>query len=169
MCGQADEAEATYKTCIADATTQQLELEHTKVTVLRQLQDVIKQSDQTLRSVRTHTHTHTQTCRRPYCKGSKHKLIHDTLCCITSSIRQPSHTTSSCTCRRWPCRSTTRLCVRAVSCMIQDSSTPPTCETCSYQSSRMFTTHLRATVPPVHRHSKSFSQSDYYLGFESKP
>ncbi|XP_053178647.1 rho GTPase-activating protein 45 isoform X1 [Scomber japonicus] len=47
---KADEAEATYKTCIADATTQQLELEHTKVTVLRQLQDVIKQSDQTLRS-----------------------------------------------------------------------------------------------------------------------
>ncbi|CAG5864679.1 unnamed protein product [Menidia menidia] len=50
---KADEAEATYRTCIADATTQQLELEHTKVTVLRQLQDVIKQSDQTLRSVRT--------------------------------------------------------------------------------------------------------------------
>ncbi|XP_017262799.1 rho GTPase-activating protein 45 isoform X2 [Kryptolebias marmoratus] len=48
---KADEAEATYRTCIADATTQHLELEHTKVTVLRQLQDVIKQSDQTLRSV----------------------------------------------------------------------------------------------------------------------
>ncbi|XP_034036193.1 rho GTPase-activating protein 45 [Thalassophryne amazonica] len=47
---KADEAEATYRTCIADATTQQQELEHTKVTVLRQLQDVIKQSDQTLRS-----------------------------------------------------------------------------------------------------------------------
>lgn len=58
MCVQADEAEATYRTCIADATTQQLELEHTKVTVLRQLQDVIKQSDQTLRSVRASTHTH---------------------------------------------------------------------------------------------------------------
>lgn len=56
---QADEAEATYRTCIADATTQQLELEHTKVTVLRQLQDVIKQSDQTLRSVRANIHTHT--------------------------------------------------------------------------------------------------------------
>lgn len=55
MLTQAVEAEATYRTCIADATTQQLELEHTKVTVLRQLQDVIKQSDQTLRSVRTHT------------------------------------------------------------------------------------------------------------------
>lgn len=48
---QAGEAEATYRTCIADATTQQLEMEHTKVTVLRQLQDLIKQSDQTLRSV----------------------------------------------------------------------------------------------------------------------
>lgn len=59
MCVQADEAEATYRTCIADATTQQLELEHTKVTVLRQLQDVIKQSDQTLRSVSANTHTHT--------------------------------------------------------------------------------------------------------------
>ncbi|KAM9384185.1 rho GTPase-activating protein 45 isoform 2-T2 [Pholidichthys leucotaenia] len=47
---KADEAEATYRTCIADATTQQHELEHTKVTVLRQLQDLIKQSDQTLRS-----------------------------------------------------------------------------------------------------------------------
>ncbi|XP_075895734.1 rho GTPase-activating protein 45 isoform X2 [Nelusetta ayraudi] len=47
---KADEAEATYRTCIADATTQQLDLEHTKVTVLRQLQDLIKQSDQTLRS-----------------------------------------------------------------------------------------------------------------------
>lgn len=58
---QADEAEATYRTCIADATTQHLELEHTKVTVLRQLQDVIKQSDQTIRSVRAHTHTPTET------------------------------------------------------------------------------------------------------------
>lgn len=54
---QSDEAEATYRTCIADATTQQQELEHTKVTVLRQLQDIIKQSDQTIRSVRTNTHT----------------------------------------------------------------------------------------------------------------
>lgn len=54
-CVQADEAEATYKTCIADATTHQLELEHTKVTMLRQLQDLIKQSDQTIRSVRSNT------------------------------------------------------------------------------------------------------------------
>lgn len=69
---QADEAEATYKTCIADATTQQLELEHTKVTVLRQLQDVIKQSDQTIRSVRATAHP-TQTpptppSLRPVCR-----------------------------------------------------------------------------------------------------
>ena len=53
---QAEEAEATYKTCIADATTQDNNLQHTKVTVLRQLQDLVKQSDQTLRSVSTHAH-----------------------------------------------------------------------------------------------------------------
>uniref|UniRef100_A0A672IAA7 Rho GTPase activating protein 45b n=1 Tax=Salarias fasciatus TaxID=181472 RepID=A0A672IAA7_SALFA len=47
---KSEEAEATYKTCIADTITQQLELDHTKVTVLRQLQDIIKQSDQTIRS-----------------------------------------------------------------------------------------------------------------------
>ncbi|KAJ7993105.1 hypothetical protein DPEC_G00268970 [Dallia pectoralis] len=47
---KSEEAEATYRTCIADATTQQQELEHVKVNVLRLLQEVIKQSDQTLRS-----------------------------------------------------------------------------------------------------------------------
>lgn len=68
MCVQADEAEATYRTCIADATTQQLELEHTKVTVLRQLQDVIKQSDQTLRSVRGIANRHMRTLTfNPHC------------------------------------------------------------------------------------------------------
>nr|XP_015220810.1 PREDICTED: minor histocompatibility protein HA-1 [Lepisosteus oculatus] len=48
---KAEEAEATYRTCIADAKTQNQELEDVKVNVLRQLQEVIKQSDQTLRSV----------------------------------------------------------------------------------------------------------------------
>lgn len=67
VCVQADEAEATYKTCIADATTQQLELEHTKVTVLRQLQDVIKQSDQTIRSVSAPTQT-ARPSLRPVCR-----------------------------------------------------------------------------------------------------
>ncbi|KAI5621458.1 rho GTPase-activating protein 45 isoform X5 [Silurus asotus] len=47
---KAEEAEATYRVCVADATQQQQELEHTKVTVLRQIQEVIRQSDQTLRS-----------------------------------------------------------------------------------------------------------------------
>ncbi|XP_047442416.1 rho GTPase-activating protein 45 isoform X2 [Mugil cephalus] len=75
---KADEAEATYKTCIADATTQQLELEHTKVTVLRQLQDVIKQSDQTLRSatISYYQLMHMQTVALPVhyqtlCESSK--------------------------------------------------------------------------------------------------
>ncbi|KAM6939451.1 rho GTPase-activating protein 45 isoform 2-T2 [Lycodopsis pacificus] len=75
---KSDEAEATYRTCIADATTQQLELEHTKVTVLRQLQDVIKQSDQTLRSatISYYQLMHMQTVALPVhyqtlCENSK--------------------------------------------------------------------------------------------------
>ncbi|XP_017351114.2 rho GTPase-activating protein 45 isoform X1 [Ictalurus punctatus] len=47
---KAEEAEATYRTCIADATTQQQELEDVKVNVLKQIQDVIRQSDQILRA-----------------------------------------------------------------------------------------------------------------------
>ncbi|GCB85922.1 hypothetical protein scyTo_0026517 [Scyliorhinus torazame] len=54
---QADEAEATYRTCIADAKTQKQELEDVKVNVLRQIQEIIKQSDQTLKSVRTPSFT----------------------------------------------------------------------------------------------------------------
>lgn len=69
---QADEAEATYKTCIADTTAQQLELEYTKVTVLRQLQDVIKQSDQTIRSVRA-KNTPTQTTQPSLCPACRRR------------------------------------------------------------------------------------------------
>lgn len=49
---QAEEAMATYRTCVADAKTQKQELEDTKVTALRQIQEVIRQSDQTIKSVR---------------------------------------------------------------------------------------------------------------------
>lgn len=48
---QAEEAMATYRTCVADAKTQKQELEDTKVTALRQIQEVIRQSDQTIKSV----------------------------------------------------------------------------------------------------------------------
>ncbi|KAM9848320.1 rho GTPase-activating protein 45 isoform 2-T2 [Aulostomus maculatus] len=75
---KADEAEATYKTCIADASVQMMDLEHTKVTVLRQLQDVIKQSDQTLRSatISYYQLMHMQTVALPVhyqtlCESSK--------------------------------------------------------------------------------------------------
>ncbi|XP_030583625.1 rho GTPase-activating protein 45 isoform X2 [Archocentrus centrarchus] len=75
---KADEAEATYKTCVADAATQQQELEHTKVTVLRQLQDIIKQSDQTIRSatISYYQLMHMQTVALPVhyqtlCESSK--------------------------------------------------------------------------------------------------
>ncbi|XP_066508217.1 rho GTPase-activating protein 45-like isoform X1 [Hoplias malabaricus] len=47
---KADEAEATFRTCIADAITQQQELEDVKVQVLKQIQDIIKQSDQILQA-----------------------------------------------------------------------------------------------------------------------
>uniref|UniRef100_A0AAR2KMN5 Rho GTPase activating protein 45b n=1 Tax=Pygocentrus nattereri TaxID=42514 RepID=A0AAR2KMN5_PYGNA len=75
---KAEEAEATYRTCIADATTQHQELEHTKVTVLRQIQEVIKQSDQTLRSatISYYQTMHVQTVALPVhyqtlCESSK--------------------------------------------------------------------------------------------------
>lgn len=75
---KADEAEATYRVCIADASTQRLDLEHTKVTVLRQLQDLIKQSDQTLRSatISYYQLMHMQTVALPVhyqtlCESSK--------------------------------------------------------------------------------------------------
>ncbi|XP_040179901.1 rho GTPase-activating protein 45 isoform X2 [Rana temporaria] len=47
---KAEEAMATYRTCIADAKTQKQELEDVKVNVLRHLQELIKQTDQILRS-----------------------------------------------------------------------------------------------------------------------
>lgn len=146
---QADEAEATYRTCIADATTQQLDLEHTKVNVLRQLQDLIKQSDQTLRSVRPRNvqrqQRHTMFSAPPPMPTNRP--------ISTPSTRRPSPTTSSCTCRLWCCQSTTRRCARAASCTTRASSTPPTCETCSCPSSRTLYTPSRATRPPA-RHSK---------------
>lgn len=48
---QAEEAEASYKVYVADACTHHQELEDMKVTVLRQIQELIRQSDQTLRTV----------------------------------------------------------------------------------------------------------------------
>ncbi|KAJ8277331.1 hypothetical protein GJAV_G00074050 [Gymnothorax javanicus] len=45
---KAEEAEAAYRTCVAEANTLQQEQEHVKVAVLRQIQEVIKQTDQTL-------------------------------------------------------------------------------------------------------------------------
>ncbi|KAM6219698.1 rho GTPase-activating protein 45 [Rhynchocyon petersi] len=47
---KAEEAMATYRTCVADAKTQKQELEDTKVTALRQLQEIVRQSDQTIKS-----------------------------------------------------------------------------------------------------------------------
>ncbi|XP_057698004.1 rho GTPase-activating protein 45 isoform X2 [Corythoichthys intestinalis] len=66
---KAEEAESIYRTCIADATSQMVELEDTKVTMLRQLHDLIKQSDQTLRSatISYYQLMHMQTVALPVC------------------------------------------------------------------------------------------------------
>ncbi|NXB75579.1 HMHA1 protein, partial [Donacobius atricapilla] len=48
---KAEEAMATYRTCVADANTQKQELEDTKVNCLRQIHEVIKQTDQIIKSV----------------------------------------------------------------------------------------------------------------------
>lgn len=42
---------ATYRTCVADANTQKQELEDTKVNSLRQIHELIKQSDQVVKMV----------------------------------------------------------------------------------------------------------------------
>ncbi|XP_056303701.1 rho GTPase-activating protein 45-like isoform X4 [Danio aesculapii] len=75
---KAEEAEATYRTCIADAITQHQELEHMKVTVLRGIQEVIKQTDQTIRSatISYYQIMHMQTVALPVhyqtlCESSK--------------------------------------------------------------------------------------------------
>ncbi|NWX06200.1 HMHA1 protein, partial [Caloenas nicobarica] len=48
---KAEEAMATYRTCVADANTQKQELEDTKVNSLRQIHELIKQSDQVVKTV----------------------------------------------------------------------------------------------------------------------
>uniref|UniRef100_A0AAY5EVZ0 Rho GTPase activating protein 45b n=1 Tax=Electrophorus electricus TaxID=8005 RepID=A0AAY5EVZ0_ELEEL len=64
---KAEEAEATYRTCVADATTQQHGLEDVKVSVLKQIQDVIRQTDQILRActIAYYQILHVQTAALP--------------------------------------------------------------------------------------------------------
>ncbi|XP_077188178.1 rho GTPase-activating protein 45 isoform X2 [Paroedura picta] len=75
---KADEAMATYRTCIADANTQKQELEDTKVNALRQIHEVVKQSDQIIKSatVAFYQLMHIQTAPLPVhfqtlCESSK--------------------------------------------------------------------------------------------------
>ncbi|XP_052404582.1 rho GTPase-activating protein 45-like isoform X7 [Carassius gibelio] len=64
---KAEEAEATYRTCIADATTQQQELEDMKVNMLKQIQELIRQTDQILRActISYYQTMHVQTAALP--------------------------------------------------------------------------------------------------------
>uniref|UniRef100_H9G744 Rho GTPase activating protein 45 n=1 Tax=Anolis carolinensis TaxID=28377 RepID=H9G744_ANOCA len=75
---KAEEAMATYRTCIADANTQRQELEDTKVTSLRQIHEVVKQSDQVIKSatISFYQTMHMQTAPLPVyfqtlCESSK--------------------------------------------------------------------------------------------------
>ncbi|XP_012585309.1 PREDICTED: minor histocompatibility protein HA-1 isoform X2 [Condylura cristata] len=79
---KAEEAMATYRTCIADAKTQKQELEDTKVTVLRQTQEVIRQSDQTIKSVTISYYQmmHMQTAQLP---------VHFQMLCESSKLYDP--------------------------------------------------------------------------------
>ncbi|KAL8177784.1 UNVERIFIED_CONTAM: hypothetical protein K2H54_019247, partial [Gekko kuhli] len=75
---KADEAMATYRTCIADANTQKQELEDTKVNALRQIHEIVKQSDQIIKSatIAFYQIMHIQTAPLPVhfqtlCESSK--------------------------------------------------------------------------------------------------
>uniref|UniRef100_A0A8D2MXB0 Rho GTPase activating protein 45 n=1 Tax=Zonotrichia albicollis TaxID=44394 RepID=A0A8D2MXB0_ZONAL len=75
---KADEAMATYRTCVADANTQKQELEDTKVNSLRQIHEVIKQTDQVIKSatISFYQLMHMQTAALPVnfqtlCESSK--------------------------------------------------------------------------------------------------
>ncbi|XP_027756887.1 rho GTPase-activating protein 45 [Empidonax traillii] len=75
---KAEEAMATYRTCVADANTQKQELEDTKVNSLRQIHEVIKQSDQIIKSatISFYQTMHMQTAPLPVnfqtlCESSK--------------------------------------------------------------------------------------------------
>ncbi|NXB20459.1 HMHA1 protein, partial [Rhagologus leucostigma] len=75
---KAEEAMATYRTCVADANTQKQELEDTKVNSLRQIHEVIKQTDQIIKSatISFYQLMHMQTAPLPVnfqtlCESSK--------------------------------------------------------------------------------------------------
>ncbi|XP_060037446.1 rho GTPase-activating protein 45 isoform X2 [Erinaceus europaeus] len=79
---KAEEAMATYRTCVADAKTQRQELEDTKVTALRQIQEVVRQSDQTIKSVTISYYQmmHMQTAPLP---------VHFQMLCESSKLYDP--------------------------------------------------------------------------------
>ncbi|XP_066491974.1 rho GTPase-activating protein 45 isoform X2 [Tiliqua scincoides] len=81
---KAEEAMATYRTCIADANTQRQELEDTKVTSLRQIHEVVKQSDQVIKSatISFYQIMHMQTAPLP--------VYFQTLC-ESSKLYDPGH------------------------------------------------------------------------------
>ncbi|XP_042833446.1 rho GTPase-activating protein 45 isoform X1 [Panthera tigris] len=89
---KAEEAMATYRTCVADAKTQKQELEDAKVTVLRQIQEVIRQSDQTIKSatISYYQMMHMQTAPLP---------VHFQMLCESSKLYDPGQQYASHVCQ----------------------------------------------------------------------
>ncbi|XP_017502819.2 rho GTPase-activating protein 45 isoform X3 [Manis javanica] len=89
---KAEEAMATYRTCVADAKTQKQELEDTKVTALRQIQEVIRQSDQTIKSatISYYQMMHMQTAPLP---------VHFQMLCESSKLYDPGQQYASHVCQ----------------------------------------------------------------------
>ncbi|KFR01464.1 Minor histocompatibility protein HA-1, partial [Nipponia nippon] len=97
---KAEEAMATYRTCVADANTQKQELEDTKVNSLRQIHEVIKQSDQVIKTL--HCPSTSRRCARAASSttpGSNTPLTSGS-CSEETSLT--SSTTSSPTCHKTP-------------------------------------------------------------------
>ncbi|XP_039104109.1 rho GTPase-activating protein 45 isoform X2 [Hyaena hyaena] len=89
---KAEEAMATYRTCVADAKTQKQELEDTKVTVLRQVQEIVRQSDQTIKSatISYYQLMHMQTAPLP---------VHFQMLCESSKLYDPGQQYASHVCQ----------------------------------------------------------------------
>uniref|UniRef100_A0A670KAV5 Phorbol-ester/DAG-type domain-containing protein n=1 Tax=Podarcis muralis TaxID=64176 RepID=A0A670KAV5_PODMU len=99
---KADEAMATYRTCIADANTQKQELEDTKVTALRQLHEVVKQSDQIIKSatISFFQTMHMQTAPLPVyfqtlCESNEPETQYDFEPYISNNSREFHHAQNS--------------------------------------------------------------------------
>lgn len=166
---------ATYRTCVADANTQKQELEDTKVNSLRQIHELIKQSDQVIKLVSwegwgpCHSRgglrasscsalccTEPRAGLQPHSQFSTWQLraspppVPPPVSCpdfLPVVFRPPSPSTRSCTCRRRRCPFTSKPCVRAASCTTPGSNMPRMSSSCSEGMSPTRSTTSSLTCP----------------------